>query len=279
MRTTSLDENLPEEQEVEPNSKPHIATRLVGGLIDVFLVFIFFFLANLAVQSTPLNQTYNKYRNEVILVQDKYKLETGYGTKVYDDDEKYNNYKSYVVHEADPEDEQQRKYVVVNIPNPSPEIKTKYETLLKESNEYNVASFNFKLVDYGFAMLSATISETILLLIIPLLNKRRATVGKLAAGETLINPKKECYARWYQVLFRYLFTLVIETALLALFLNSVIVMFVIVGLDLIVILFSRNTYRTIRDYLTRTMIIDKNTYLSLVDSMKKNDNNEEILKD
>jgi len=261
MRTTEMTTEVQkDEQPQQINSKPNFPTRAVGGLIDILLVFILFIAFQSMIMATPMRDSYNHFRNQVIEVQDEYKLSTDYGHKVYEGEQDYSKYEQYLHHE-----DEQGIYVVVNNTNLTEETIKKYTEALKGDNRYNAALFNYKLIDYGFTMFEVGIAEIILLLIIPLVNKRRATIGKFAANSALFYPRRETYAKWWQILLRFFFSLIVETAFPALFLNSVFVMLIVIAINLIVMLISKNTFRTIRDYISTTMVIDNSTYKALID--------------
>ena len=261
MRTTDLENSVETNQPIKNiNSKPNIVTRIAGGLIDMFLVFLLFVGVQAIIMATPMKDIYQSFRNEVVKIQDSYKLSTNYGHKVYEGEEDYDLY-SYYLHYTD----DIGIYVVANNQNISDEVKNNYKTAILSDAAYSTASFNYKLVDYGYIMLEVGISEIVLLLVIPLLNKRRATLGKFASGEALYYPRREKYASWWQIVFRFLFTLVVETALPALFLNHLLIMLLVGTINLIIILISKNTYRCIRDYLSTTMVIDNSTYKPLIE--------------
>ena len=87
------------------NIKPHFMQRLGGGLICIifFLLFCYFGCMN-----TPIANTYNQYKHQIVEIQDMTKLETGYGEKVLINEsnaDEYQNYQTYV-------DEVEQTYIV-----------------------------------------------------------------------------------------------------------------------------------------------------------------------
>lgn len=263
---------LPEEEKnkgnvrmLEPNSKPNWMMRIAGGLIDLCLMFLsimgLFFLIGL----TPLSNGLKNYQKEMILIQDNYKItelvdgsDETYGHKVYENEESYTTYKNYLVHDAD---ESGYKYIVVNNETISDTVKKAYSNAIKNNKDYSTYSFNYKLTEYGLTMLAGFVSLSVFLLVIPLCNKRRATLGKLFAGTQLINSKYQTTAKWYQVVGRFTFQFLIEGALPYLFLSSW-TMLAIPSLLLIIALINKNG-RTLHDLVSRTKVIDKRTYLPL----------------
>ena len=106
----------------------------------------------------------------------------------------------------------------------------------------------------------------IFLLMVPLLNKRRATLGKLFAGTQLINSKYYVPAKWYQVLGRFFFQFIVEGALPYLFLSGftiILPILLIPGVLFIITLIDRKNGRTLHDFVSVTKVIDKRTYIPL----------------
>ena len=251
---------------LEDNSKPPFIMRIAGGMIDAFcmiaVVFGLFLLFNISPLANPLK----KYNREMLIIEDNYKVteliegsgET-YGHKVHENEEGYAAYTSYIVHDAD---ETGYKYVVVNDENVSKEVQQAYIKAVNNDKYYSDCSFNYRLVEYGIYMLAGFISTSAFLLVIPLTNKRRATLGKLFAGTMLIDSKYIVPAKWYQVVGRYSFQFLIEGALPFLFINWFTAL-AMPALLVIIMLFSRKEGKTLHDWVSRTKVIDKRTYVPL----------------
>ena len=255
---TTLEENKP-----VYNTKPRFLARILSPIVDIFLLFLLFFGAFQLEMSTPISNDYHRVREELITISDTTKLETNYGYKLYDDDEKYNAYvaQSYQTYKVeDTEDPYyNHSYVVVNNSEISKEVNTAYQDSLKNNSTYQARYLTYKATRYGLTMLAAGSSELVLFLLIPLMNKRRATLGRFVAITSLINVK-EVKAKWWQVLVRFLFILVVETALPLYFLTELGALLVVIVINLIVTLISRKTSRTLRDYVSFTKIINKNSF-------------------
>lgn len=252
-----------EESKMVYNTKPRFLARILSPIVDIFLLFLLFFGAFQLETSTPISNDYHRVREELITISDTTKLETNYGYKLYDDDENYKAYvaQSYQVYKVeDTEDPYyNHSYVVINNAEISNEAKTAYQDSLKNNSTYQARYLTYKATRYGLTMLAATSSELVLFLLIPLLNKRRATLGRFVAITSLINVK-EVKAKWWQVLVRFLFILVVETALPLYFLTELGALLVVIIVNLIVTLISRKTSRTLRDYVSFTKIINKNSF-------------------
>ena len=252
-----------EESKMVYNTKPRFLARILSPIVDIFLLFLLFFGAFQLETSTPISNDYHRVREELITISDTTKLETNYGYKLYDDDENYKAYvaQSYQVYKVeDTEDPYyNHSYVVINNAEISNEAKTAYQDSLKNNSTYQARYLTYKATRYGLTMLAAGSSELVLFLLIPLLNKRRATLGRFVAITSLINVK-EVKAKWWQVLVRFLFILVVETALPLYFLTELGALLVVIIVNLIVTLISRKTSRTLRDYVSFTKIINKNSF-------------------
>lgn len=245
------------------NSKPRFLARFLSALVDIFLLFLLSFGVFQLEMSTPISHEYHRLREEVVTIIDTTKLETDYGYKLYDDDEKYASYvnASYQAYMEDNAEDPHfnHNYVVLNKESISDEVKNTYEAALKNNGTYQSRYLSYKATYYGLLMLAAGSSELVLFLIIPLVNKRRATIGRFVAITSLIS-SKEIKAKWWQVLVRFLFILVVETALPLFYLSEIVALLIVSTINLIIVLISQKSYRTLRDYVSFTKIIDKNSF-------------------
>ena len=245
------------------NSKPRFLARFLSALVDIFLLFLLSFGVFQLEMSTPISHEYHCLREEVVTIIDTTKLETDYGYKLYDDDEKYASYvnASYQAYMEDNAEDPHfnHNYVVLNKESISDEVKNAYEAALKNNGTYQSRYLSYKATYYGLLMLAAGSSELVLFLIIPLANKRRATIGRFIAITSLIS-SKEVKAKWWQVLVRFLFILVVETALPLFYLTEIVALLIVSTINLIIVLISQKSYRTLRDYVSFTKIIDKNSF-------------------
>lgn len=232
--------------------------RFAGGLIDLCLIFLFYWLCYFASMNTPISNAYKQYQSQIVEIQDMAKLETGYGEKIIitvDNVSDYKGYQQYV-------DEEEQTYVVKNIADPTEEIYSAYVQNLKDNEAYGNLSFDRDLINYGINVLCGTVTLGIFLLAVPLFNKRRATIGQLFAEEQLIATRYQGRARWYQVLFRFLFILIIDGCLPFLFMG--LYTFFIVPVIFLVIASLTKSGRSLHDIITGTKVIDKKTFTPLV---------------
>ena len=105
----------------------------------------------------------------------------------------------------------------------------------------------------------------IFLLGIPLLLKRRQTLGKLAAGTMVINSHYQVEAKWYQMVGRFFFILIVESLIPCFFLSSVVWTPIVVSIVLFLVTLTNKDRRTLHDFVCRTKVIDKRTFVKLAD--------------
>lgn len=123
---------------------------------------------------------------------------------------------------------------------------------------YEEVRFAERLHLYLLQAISAGITEGVLLLLIPLLRKDRATLGKMLTGIMPFHERKRSRIKWYQILYRFLFVLAIDSLLI--YLNMEVWTFLLVPvLRLIEMLLNKNN-KTILDFITGVLIIEKKSY-------------------
>jgi uncharacterized RDD family membrane protein YckC len=267
MENTVIDNVTQQVIEESPyNKKPRFLARILSGLVDIFLVFIVGFGLFQIEMATSISDGYRQYRNSIITTQDTTKLETGVGHKLYENEETYSNYSQYNHYtEADSASEHYgQKYVVVNNQDITKEAKQNYTSALSNNGVYQSNIVTFRAIYFGLLMMAAGITELILVFLVPLFNKRRATIGRFVALTSLIS-NKEVEAKWWQLLIRFLFVLLIETALPLFYLSEFATLLIVGTVNIAVVLISRKTGRTLRDYVSLTRIIDKSSYKSITE--------------
>jgi uncharacterized RDD family membrane protein YckC len=264
---SNIESNIEVRDKDNINKKPHRMLRIAGGLIDMFLLFLATFGLYQLELSIPISDSLKATQTEMVDIANETLLETNYGHKIYSTDEKYSSYNNYREYEDD-----EGKYKVIvyttddGIEKSELEARAEaYKTSITSNTTYSGLSFNYKFINYGLVILAGGISELVFLFIVPLTNKRRATLGKLAAGTQLISYKLQTRAKWWQVLIRFLWCFIIESALPFLFLNEMIIPLAIPSVLLVIMLFSKNTHRTLHDYVSGTMVIDKKTFLPITE--------------
>ena len=251
-----------EEKKVNYNTRPRLLARVLTALVDIFLVFLLGFLLLTLEQSTPISNKYHSLRSELVQMNDSIKLETNYGYKFYEDQE---GYSTYVLSFTEYEDKEAgKKYIVRDNENISDEVKTAFQNAINNNGVYQSKYLTYRATAFGLEMLAIGSVELVMFLIIPLVNKRRQTIGGYVAITCLIS-NKESKVKWWQLLIRFLFILIIETALPLYFITELGALIVVVLVNVAVMFISKGSYRTLRDYVSSTKIIDKNTYKLIIE--------------
>ena len=278
---------LPEGEEeqtryVEPNSPAHWSMRIAGGIIDLCILLATVFGLIQLFLITPMGDPLRSNSADIQEILDMYKLQSNIegvdetlGYKVYENQAAYNEaaYRDYQVYPRD--DESALHYKVIDYKK---EEIANYEALVKAYNNtinslprYNNLVFDYNLRLFGIIMLSTGISEAIFLFVIPLTNKYRATIGNLFSGSQVINSKYYSPAKWYQILMRFLFILVVESALPFYFLfngnylYAAIWCIIIMSPIIFLVTLTNKDRKTLHDFVSRTKVIDKRSFVQLTD--------------
>ena len=261
MEETLAKEETINENKPEYNAKPRMLARILSALVDMFVVFLCGFLVFQIELAAPISNDYHRLRDEIITIIDQTKLDTSYGHKLYEDEENYSSYTSYHVYKEEDSslEEYGKNYVVIDNAEITNEAKDAYQASLKDNATYQDRYITYRAIYFGLLMLAVGSAELVFVLVIPLTNKRRATLGRFAAITSLIS-NKEVQAKWWQVLIRFFFVLLIETALPLFYLSELATILIVVFVNLLTMLLSRKTGRTLRDYVSLTRIIDKNSF-------------------
>ncbi len=129
---------------------------------------------------------------------------------------------------------------------------------LNGSEEYRNESLAANLHGYLLKGLAVLIAEALTLLIVPLANRKRATLGKLLTGLMPFSEKRQARARWYQILYRFLFVFLLDSLLLYL-LTGTLTFLLVAVIRLTEMLLNRKN-KTLCDFLTGIMIIETMSY-------------------
>lgn len=255
--------------ESKENVKPHIINRIIGAIVDACLVFMVFFGFYILFLNTQIGQSYHNYSDEMTVIYDSTLFETGMGYKEYDFEEKkeYESYRVYV-------DDQGEQYVIAGIAAPSEdasdaewEIYTnkyvEFDKKIKSNAAYSTAQTNKLLVEFGLVSLSATISETIFFLIIPLIDKKRRTIGKIVAKTQPYSIKFNGKVKWTQILSSFLFKLIVESLIPFVFLKHT-TAFALAFIELVFAISNKDN-RTLHDLISKTRVVTSESFTSLND--------------
>ncbi|MBO4218569.1 MAG: RDD family protein [Erysipelotrichaceae bacterium] len=129
---------------------------------------------------------------------------------------------------------------------------------LSADEEYLDEVLAANLHGYVLKAYAALAAEALFLLIIPLANRRRSTLGRMMTGTMLFDERRQAKAAWHQALSRFLFAYLFDSLALYL-LTGLLTFLLVVVLRLIQMLLNRK-YKTIVDYMTGTMIIEQASY-------------------
>lgn len=130
---------------------------------------------------------------------------------------------------------------------------------LNRDAAYQNERFAANLHGYLLKAAACFLAESLILLVCPFLTRFRATPGKLMTGIIPFSEKRQSRMAWYQVVSRFLFVLVIDS--LALYLYTGILTFLLLPvLRLVELLISRKKNKTVCDYVTGIMMIEKLSY-------------------
>lgn len=129
---------------------------------------------------------------------------------------------------------------------------------LNENSEYLDERFAAQLHGYLVKALAGYLATFPILLAVPLLNRNRATPGKLMAGVMPFNERRQGRAVWYQIVFRFLFVFLLDC--LGLYLLTGIYTFLLVPVIRLTVILCSKKDKTLCDMVTGVMIIDKLSY-------------------
>ncbi len=253
--------------ELDANHKALWPKRLIAGALDMVLLFLtsylLFYLANL----TPIADNAKSYREKMTIIEDQAKLDTGYGYKVV---VQKGEEGGYLLHYDSVNNEY---YIVKNTEYPSSEIKSEYTNIISANTEYKELQFSYSINNYGMLFGAGFIAEFLFLFLVPLVNKRRATVGQLLCGLQLISVKRIDKAAWYQLLGRLFFIYIIESAV-PYFIIGLWILLAIPLATLIIRYFNKEN-RSLYDFVTFTKLIEAKTFVPLVPEEDGEDDSEQ----
>ena len=239
------------EEEKKENQPLPIFPRVAYTIIDFgMMAMAFIGLYQLALH-TPVSTNLHQALSDMNDIQIEYGVSTGYFIKTYLQDGEKTNYKKY-------QDEGGIYYY-----QPDPQYENDYYIALNEDVTYKDLKFNYTVNSYVISGSCFMISELIFLFIIPITNKRRATLGIIFAGGQVISKKYVARAKWYQHLGRFFFVLIIDTLLPYFFIGEVALL--VVPVLTILITLTNKERRTVHDLITGIKIVDKRTFVPLVD--------------
>ena len=204
--------------EIEHNSRPLLAKRMISTGFDIVSLLMVFLLLTYLIMQTPLAATYNQH-------VENYKAIEGEAITMAGND-----------------------------------LEAARE-LLKVNESYRDELFAANLHSYLLKILASFIAEVILFLIIPLVRKDRATLGRRLTGIVLFSRSRQSAATWHQVAGRFIYIFVLESITPYLW-TGIYTFLLIPVLRLITVMLNRNR-KTLCDYITFTDLIEKISYSSI----------------
>ena len=201
--------------ELEANSRPFLAKRLLADGFDTVLIFLLYLLLTSLILKTPLAGTYHLHADRADAIV---------------------------------------KETALTLQNDAAAV----TAALNADAEYRDEIFAAHLHGYLLKGLAVLLAEAVILLAIPLSNRNKATPGKLLTGIMPFSEKRQARAKWYQILYRFLFVFLLDS--MALYLLTGTMTFLLVPvLRLIEMLLNRKN-KTICDSVTGIMIIENLSY-------------------
>lgn len=246
------------------NSPVPFVLRFIALLVDSLSIIILSFLLFLIANASPIGSSLKGLAINEENILNEIKLRTGYGEKTILTEENEDKYKDYITYI----DDDNTRYVVTDVENVGSGVEITFEQEVNNSNAYHEAAFKSAAADYGVLCLVLALSETALLLVVPLTNKRRATCGGLITNTLCFNPNREVKANKANLIGRLIFVFLVETALPLLIMGELLLVFV--PLAKIIIIAISKERRCLSDYISHTMHIHKDNYYSVVEEKINN---------
>ena len=133
--------------------------------------------------------------------------------------------------------------------------------MLNSNQEYQDELFSANLHSFILKALALFIGETILYLLIPMLNKDYLTLGKILTGLMLFNESRQTKASRLQVVLRYVFMYLVS---ISLYPWTGIYTFVLIAVIRLIVIMLNEKNKTLCDYVSQTMLIDRESYSSII---------------
>ena len=194
----------------ETNVKPNFIKRIVGGIIDACIVFMVFTGMYILFMNTSMSEKMMNSYDEMIVIQDSYKISSGFGVKEYD----FNEETSYRIYTDDQGEEFIVKQITLKENASQNEIDlyynlyNSYQEKLNKDSAYSIAELNYKLGNFGLVSLSAFIAEAVFYFAIPMIDKKGRTLGKFFTKTMLYSFQKTAQLKFLQLVMLKMVTMV-----------------------------------------------------------------------
>ena len=255
------DEKKDEEAEKPINVPTPFLKRIFASFVDGVLMFFAVFGLYSLFRITPVANNLKAYQAEMREISEVLKVEAGFADKIiinkgeegdsilhYDTDtDQY-----FIVKNKDFGDDTEAYQNAYN----------DWKYLISQNGDYQDCSMLYHLHNYAItAILSGGIVELLFFVVVPLINKERATPGQWIFKIKLMSSRYYDSAQWYDVLVRFAFIFVIESAIPYFFLAELTA--VIVPVILLLICLINKKHLGLHDFVSRTYYVDKDTYKSI----------------
>lgn len=230
-------------------SKPRISKILYSGLIDLLCFSILALIFNFIVFNTPISNNFKNQYDNIITTQEQYKLTTGYGEKVYLTSSNETAFVDYKQHE-----DSEGVYIVKDLDTISAEIKVEYVLLLNNDNVYQKALLQYQVTSVLILIAIVGTAQGLIFLLVPLLNEKRATPGKLLFGLKTINYQTKQVITWPFLVIQFLTILIIESIIPYLLFGEMMLIFI--PLILFAVVLFNKEHRTFHHLLANVANVD-----------------------
>ena len=245
--------STPEPRGAEYNRKPQFISHLIAGLIDIFLIFLATFGIYQIELNSPISSELTSTKVEMNEISRDYMLTYDVGEKIYEFSEQQRGQTPVFSDEGG-------EYIVLPKEGATREALTEATKARDADERYKDLAFNFKFITYGLMMIAGGSSAFVFVFLIPLLNRKRYTIGRAAGGVVLISRKRQDKVSPWVLLGRFFWVLLIDMALPYLWLSEIFILMIVAAGRLIVRGIDRENNRCVIDLLTGSMGVSSKTY-------------------
>lgn len=250
-----------EEVEKPINVPVPFLKRVFASFVDGVLMFFAVFGLYSLFRVTPIANNLKAYQADMREISEVLKVEAGFGEKIiinkgeegdsilhYDTDaDQY-----YIVKNKDFGDDTEARQNAYN----------DWKYLISKDGDYQDCSMLYHLHNYAItALLAGGIVELLFFVVVPLINKEKATPGQWIFKIKLMSSRYYDSAQWYDVLVRFAFIFVIESAIPYFFMAEFTAL--IIPIILLLICLINKKHLGLHDFVSRTYYVDKDTYKSI----------------
>ncbi len=226
--------------------RPKQSKVILSGLLNLAFFIILAIIINRIIFNISLSNNYHQLHSELITIQDTYKIETGYGEKIYLNSLNEQEFSKYHVYT-----DEGGRYVVNNLNQVNEEIEKSFSNKLKNDSVYQETLKSFQFNSFSLLTLVIGVSQGVFFLVVPLCNKNRATFGQMIFGLKIINYRNKKPINPLIVIVRFLIIFIFESLLPYILFGEIVLLFM--PLILIAVTLFSNDNRTIHDFITYSL--------------------------